>query len=76
MLLFEVRYEENGRTVTAPGVSETEIRNCTVWYAAESIEAVWKAVAHLRDDPEKRFTGIMQALPLVMVIPAHPSERE
>jgi hypothetical protein len=73
MKLYEYKYEEDGKTVKAPGVSETEIKTCSLYYAAESEEAVWAATADLRYDPEKRFRSIAEVLPLVMVLPTDPT---
>lgn len=69
MRLFEVKYQEDGKTVKAPGVSETTINTCSLYYAAESLVEVWDATGHLRDDPEKQFKSIAEVLPLVTVIP-------
>lgn len=69
MKLFTVRYEEDGRTVKAPGVSETVIRQCDLHFAAKSMEEVWEAVADIRADPERRLVYITESAPLVTVLP-------
>lgn len=68
MKLFEVKYEEDGRTVKAPGVSETTINSCSLFYAAETIEAVWEAVEDLRASEDRRLTMIRECVQLVNVL--------
>ena len=68
MKLYEVVYEEDGRTITAPGISETQVKRARLYYAAESAEAVWEAIADLRSDPERTFMGLGEIAPLVTVI--------
>lgn len=70
MKLFEVKYEEDGRTVKAPGVSETAVNRCSLYYAAASMAPVWAATESLRADPERQFMGIAEVLPLVTVLPS------
>lgn len=74
MKLFEVRYEEDGRTIKAPGISETEIKQCRLYYVAESIEAVWIAITDIHDDPEKRLIAVGEVWPLVTIIPPSANE--
>jgi hypothetical protein len=73
MKLFEVRYETDGQTIKAPGICETEVKRISEYYAAESIEAVWIAIANIHDDPEKRLIAIGEVWPLVTIIPASES---
>lgn len=68
MKLYEVTFEEDGKTVKAPGVSETVVRRMRTYYAAESVEAVWEAIAPFRADPERTFIGLGEIAPLVTVI--------
>lgn len=75
MKLFTVRYEEDGKTVKAPGVSETVVRQCDLHFAAKSIEAVWDAIADIRADPERRLMFISETAPLVTVLPEQHSEK-
>lgn len=68
MQLFEVVFEMDGNTVKAPGVVETEVQRYKYYYAASSAERVWEAIATMRDDPERVFISIGQALPMVTVL--------
>lgn len=63
MPLFEVKWEEDGETVKAPGVSETKIRVCSHWYVARDFDQVWDAIKDIRHDPEERkhFVSIAEA---------------
>jgi len=70
MKLFTVRYEEDGKTVKAPGVSETVIHQCDLHFAAESIDVVWNAIADIRTDPERRLIYLVETAPLVTVLPS------
>lgn len=54
MPLFEVKWEEDGKTVKAPGVSETELKVYSHWYVARDFDQVWKAIEDIRYDPEER----------------------
>lgn len=54
MPLFEVRWEEDGKTVKAHGVSETEINSCSHLYVARDFDQVWDAILHIRRDPKQR----------------------
>lgn len=74
MKLWQVTYEADGHTVKAPGVSETEIKRNSLYYAADTAEQVWEAIADLRADPERRFFSLSEALPLVIVLPSPVSE--
>jgi hypothetical protein len=64
MSLFEVKWEEDGKTVKAPGVSQTEIKVCSHWYVARDIDQVWEAIADIRHDPEgrRRLLSIAEAV--------------
>ena len=68
MKLFTVRYEEDGKTVKAPGVCETVIRQCDLHFAAESIETVWEEIVDIRSDPERRLMYVAESAPLVTVL--------
>lgn len=76
MKLYEVKYEEDGQTLKAPGISETEIKRCSLYYAAESLVEVWEATEYLRKDPERRYVSIAEVLPAVVVIPPSTSTAE
>jgi len=76
MRLHEVKYKEDCRRVKAPGVSETEVKVCSLYYAAETPEAVWDSIADIRADPERRFKSIAEVLPLLTVVSANPTPAE
>ncbi len=50
MKLFEVKFERDGLRVKALGVSETALLRESVYYAANSIDDVWKVAKVLRSD--------------------------
>jgi len=56
--LWQAVWEEDGKTVKAPGVSETEVKRCVAHYLADTFDEVYKATEHLRADPERLFLGI------------------
>lgn len=60
MSLYKVQWEEDVRTVKAPGVSETQLKVCEHYYVADSFDAAWEAIADIRNDPEgrKQFRSI------------------
>jgi len=66
--LWQVTYETDGKTVKAPGISETEIKRPALYYAAETAEQVWHAIAEMRSDPERRFYSLTEVLPSVIVL--------
>lgn len=70
MNLYVVEWEEDGKTVKAPGVAETEIKQCNRYFAAENWETVWEAVEYIRSDPERRLKRVGEVLESVTVIPA------
>lgn len=69
MKLFRVDYEVDGLTVKAPGISETQLKRVTEWFAADSLDAVWDYIKPLRDDPEKMLMAVGEAAPLITVLP-------
>jgi hypothetical protein len=76
MKLYHVTYERDGFTVKAPGVSETEIKKESLYYVADSFDAVFEATKDLRDDPERRLFSIGEALPMVTVLTAKPGAEQ
>lgn len=68
MKLFVVLYEEDGNTVKAPGVSETEVKRVALRIAATDIELVWRNIEHIRKDPEKDFIGVYEEQPMIQVL--------
>lgn len=54
MPLYEVKWEEDGKTVKAPGVCQTEVRVCSHWYVARDFDQVWTHIEDIRHDPEER----------------------
>lgn len=70
MKVYEVVYETDGQTVKAPGISETECHRCSVYFAAETPEAVWNAITDLRLDPERHFVSLIEIMPAITVVGA------
>lgn len=68
MKVFEVTWEEDGRTIKEPGVVETAIKSVSAYYVASSMEVVWDRVLHIRDDPERAFKGIREVLQAVSIL--------
>ena len=72
--VFEVVYETDGLTVKAPGVSETEVKKCSILYAASSITDVVSEIKWLLDDPTKTVVGISEVCPSIVVLPVKDDE--
>lgn len=70
MRLYQFTYEVPGRTVKAPGISETELRRESLFYAADGIAQVWEEMKAVLADPEKEFVGLAEVAPLVTVLSA------
>lgn len=68
MRVYRVVTEEDGHTVKAPGVSETERKRLEWRYAAHSIGEVWDAIKFLRDDPEREVIAVHEEHPAIEVI--------
>lgn len=66
--LFAVVYEQDGATVKAPGIFETEIKRVTMYYAADDIITVWNETEQLRRDPDINFKEITEVVSSVMVL--------
>lgn len=69
MRVFRVVTEEDGKTITAPGISETERKRAEYRYAAENISEVWEAIAFLREDQERDIIAIHEEHPGITVLP-------
>jgi len=70
MKVYEVTFEVPGKTIKAPGISETELKREQTYYAADSVVEVWEAIQHLLNDPERSFLGIVERLPAITVLSA------
>lgn len=68
MRVFEVIWEEDGRTIKEPGVTETIIKKVSAYYGADSFDAVFTATDWIRKDPERAFKGIHEVLQTVTVV--------
>ena len=68
MKCYEVIFERDGFSVKAPGVTETEIRRESIYYAAVSMESVWGALEDLINDPERTLISIAELLPMIVVV--------
>ena len=68
MKVFVVRVQRDGRTVKAPGVSETEIKREDFLYAAENINEVWGVIEYIRMDPEAHLIGLWEQHPAIEVL--------
>ena len=68
MKIFRVVTHEDGRTVKAPGVSETEVRQVDMRYATETMQQVWDAIEWIRNDPERELIAIIEEHPAVTVL--------
>lgn len=73
MKVFLVRVQREGRTVKAPGISETELKNEDWLYAADSINDVWDVIEPLRMDPEAHVIGLWEQHPMIQVLSKLPS---
>ena len=70
MKVFKVVYEEDGETTKGDGVRSTEIRQCQLLYAAETIQQVWVAIKYLLDDEERQVTSVAEAAPAITILKA------
>jgi hypothetical protein len=73
MKLFRVVVERDGKTVKAPGISETEVQRFEYRYAANSMQEVWDVIEELRRDEEQHLIAIVEDAPLVEVVRAAAS---
>ena len=60
--------ERDGKTVKAPGVSETVRRREELRYAADGIDQVWTAIEWLRIDPECDLMAVYEEHPAITVL--------
>ena len=68
MKIFVVIVDSDGPTLKAPGVSETEVKRMSYYYAAESIQRVWDAVEEMRNDPERTVIAVYEERPSVTIL--------
>jgi hypothetical protein len=68
MKIYLVVTEEDGRTVRAPGVSETERKRMQYRFAANTMARVWDHIAWLRNDPELEIIGVYEEQPSITVL--------
>ena len=68
MRVYNVRVERDGKTIKAPGVSETEIKVEDHLFAARSISEVWDAIEAIRMDPEAHLIGVWEQHPSIQVL--------
>jgi hypothetical protein len=73
MKVFRVVTERDGKTVKAPGVSETEIKREEWRYAADSIEQVWDCIARFITDPECTVIAMHEEHPAITILAASPN---
>ena len=68
MKVYQVVYEHDGVTTTAPGKKSTEITRMTLRYAAEHIDGVWEAIEWLRNDEEQTIIAVIEEHPAISVL--------
>lgn len=71
MKVYCVEVQRDGKTIKAPGISETEIKREQFLFAAESIAEVWAAIDFLRSDEEAELIGVWQQHPAIQVLSSH-----
>ncbi len=67
MKIFRVVFEQDGETKKEPGKTTTDIHRTTIFFAAHTIERVWKALE------QKRWSGevlveISEAAPAITIL--------
>lgn len=72
MKVFLVTTEQDGRTIKAPGISETERKRFEYRYGADTMQQVWDAIAFLRENPEVDILAIHEEYPAITIIPSSP----
>lgn len=68
MRLFEVIYEEDGKTIKEPGITQTEIKQVSACFVASSMENLLKHIEYIRIDPEKDLKQIREVVSSVTII--------
>lgn len=76
MKVFAVQVERDGKTVKAPGVSETVIRKEEFLFAAKTLGEVWEAIEFIRNDPEAHLIGVWEQYPSIQVLNASYGDSE
>lgn len=74
MNCYRVVSERDGATTKEPGKTSTEILRESHYYAAESIDEVWEAIAWLRNDPERTMIALIKEVDAMVVLPAGPAQ--
>lgn len=70
MKVFRVLAERDGKTVKAPGISETEIKREETRYAADTIQEVWARIQDMLNDPECLVIAVHEEHPAIVVLPS------
>lgn len=73
MKVYEVCWEEDGKTIKEPGVTHTELIKHSAYFVADSPEAAWDACAYIRTDPERNFKFMATVLESVNLVPPTPT---
>jgi hypothetical protein len=68
MKVFQVQYEEDGATTKIDGGRATDIRTCTLFYAANHINAVFEAIDWLLLDEERTIMSVTEVIPAITVL--------
>lgn len=68
--VYCVEVERPGKTIKAPGISETEMKREQFLFAADSIAEVWAAIDFLRTDEEAELIGVWRQHPAIQVLSA------
>ena len=69
MKMYRVVREVEGRTIKEPGITETALRQESIYYAAQSMQQVWDAIDWIRNDPEAKLVAIIEDAPAINVLP-------
>lgn len=70
MKVFRVVVERDGKTVKAPGISETEIKREETRYAADTIQEVWSQIDRFLNDPECLVIAVHEEHPAIVIVPS------
>lgn len=76
MRVYVVRVERDGKTIAAPGVSETELKREDFLFAAETIGQVWEAIDFLRSDPEAHLIGVWEQHPAIQILGSSSTRKQ
>ena len=70
MKVFRVVIERDGKTIKAPGITETEIKREEFRYAANTIQEVWTQIGFRLEDPECTVIALHEEHPAIHVLAA------